>query len=167
MQDFTFFRSKGQISIGFLSKCSILSYVVLYTGLFLLASGGSMIKWSSTMRLDDYFTVKALRRQIALADNFFEPQRKPNHKRNEELATALTKEVGELCQTLRTFGLFSDSGCDMKKRVEVMKRIREDLGEVFLCSLRVANSLDIDVSQSINEKIYPILKESETPWKKD
>ncbi len=126
-----------------------------------------MIKWSSTARLDDYYTLKALRRQIELVDKSFCSENKPRYQHNEELALSLCKEVEELCATLRVFGLFSNSPANMKKETEIMKRIRDDLGEVFLCSLRVANSLDIDVSQSVHDKIYSVLKESETPWKKD
>ncbi len=127
----------------------------------------SMIKWSSTTRLDDYYTLKALRRQIELADKSLHSANKPRYQHNAELALSLCKQVEELCATLRVFGLFSNSNYNQKKEVEIMKRIREDLGEVFLCSLRVANSLDIDVSQSVHDKIYPVLKESETPWKKN
>ena len=111
------------------------------------------------MRLDEYYTVRGLRRQVALADRLSDLSKKPVYKQNEELATLLSKEVEELCATLRVFGLFNDSGNDMKKRVEVMKRIREDLGKVFLSSFRVANSLDVDVSRSVHEKIYEALKE--------
>lgn len=125
----------------------------------------SMIKWSSTTRLDDYFTVKALRRQVALANKHTEKRGVPVHKRNEELADDLVREVGELYQTLKVFGVFSQGPENMKKRADLMQRIREDLGDVVLSSLRVANALDIDVSHSVHEKIYPVLKESETPWK--
>lgn len=117
------------------------------------------------MRLDDYYTVKALRKQIALADKGLGFDKKPPHKLNEELTETLCKEVDELCKTLKLFGLLSEEGINMRRRVEIMKRIREDLGDVFLYSLRVANSLDLDVSRSVHEKIYPILKNGESPWK--
>ncbi len=117
------------------------------------------------MRLDDYYTVKALRRQIALVDNGKELSKKTSAKRNEHLATELNKEVEELIKTLKVFGLFSDSSSNLKQRVEIMKRIREDLGDVFLCSLRVANELDIDVSRSVHEKIAVELKNLEEPQK--
>ncbi len=126
-----------------------------------------MIKWSSTTRLDDYYTLKALRRQIELADKSLCSKNKSRHKLNEELTLSLFRNVDELIKTMTVFGLLSSSPPNMKKETEILKRIREDLGEVFLCSLRVANSLDIDVSQSVHDKIYPVLKESETPWKKD
>lgn len=118
-----------------------------------------LIKWTGTVRLDDYLTVKALRRQIALADKRSCLDGKPFHKRNEELADGLCREVDELCATLRVFGLFNDSSNDLKKRVDVMRRIREELGDVFLYSLRVANALDVDVSRSVHEKIYAALKD--------
>ncbi|MBI4406499.1 hypothetical protein HY571_01145 [Candidatus Micrarchaeota archaeon] len=126
-----------------------------------------MIKWSSTVRLDDYVTVKALRRQVALIDKTNGAAQKPRHRVNEELAETLAKEVAELSQTMRTFGMFSDSSNDLKKRVDLMRRVREDLGEVFLYTFRVANALDIDVTRSVHEKILKALKESEEPWMKN
>ncbi len=126
-----------------------------------------LIKWSSTVRLDDYVTVKALRRQVALIDKPNGSGHKPQHKINEELTEALAKEVAELSQTMRTFGLFSDSSNDLKKRVDLMRRIREDLGEVFLYTFRVANALDVDITRSVHEKVVKALKESEEPWMKN
>ncbi len=123
------------------------------------------MRWSSSARLDDYFTVKALRREIALVDKDSKLSKKPSHQRNEELATTLTKEVEGLNQTLRTFSFFSTSSSDMKGRIEIMKRIREELGDVFLYSLRIANELEIDVSRSVHEKIGQALKDYETPEK--
>ncbi len=122
-----------------------------------------LIKWSNTMRLDDYYTVKALRRQIALIDRTGELSKKAPDKRGEALGNVLIDEVAKLNETLRTFGSCSTSGRDIKRRVEVMKKVREDIGEVFLCSLRVANALDVDVSRSVHEKIYPALKKLDEP----
>lgn len=122
-----------------------------------------VIRWSSTARLDDYYTLKALRRQIALVDKGDEISKKSAAKRNEHLANALTVEVEELIKTLKVFGLLSDSPSNMRKETEVLKRIREDLGDVFLCSLRVANELNIDVSGSIHEKIADRLQSMEQP----
>lgn len=125
-----------------------------------------MANWSGSVRLDEYVTIKALRRQIAFADRDGELFKKPQHKLNEELATSLCKEVEGLCATLRVFGLFADSCTDLKQRAEVMKRIREELGDVFLCSVRVANALDVDIARSVHEKIYPVLKNSDKPsWR--
>ncbi len=126
-----------------------------------------VIKWSSTVRLDDYITVRALRRQIELIDNNNGLNKKPPHKRNEELVTALKNEVSELNATLKTFGVFSSNSSDLKKRVEIMKKIREDLGDVFLYTFRVANSLDVDVSRSVHEKIRHALRESGKPLKNE
>ena len=125
-----------------------------------------MIKWSSTTRLDEYTTLKALRRQIALADYSYPLDRKPRHRRHLELALALSKEVADLNETLKVFGLFSESSKDLRKRVEIMRRIREDLGSVLLYSFRVANALDVDIARSIQEKIYPALEGMDQPWKK-
>ena len=149
-----------------MSISSIFAQELLNGELFLFASGDLMIKWSGPARLDDYYTLKALRRQIALVDKQTAPSQKPVHKRNEELADDLVREVQELYTTLKTFGVFSEGPENMKKRVDLMKRIREDLGDVVLCSLKVANSFEIDISQSVHEKIYAVLKESEEPWKK-
>ncbi len=125
-----------------------------------------MIKWGSSVRLDDYITLKALRRQVALVDKCRGLEGKQFCGRNEELASALERGVGELNQTLRAFNMFSNGSNDIKKRVELMKRVREDLADVFLCSLRVANALDVDVSRSLQDKIYPVLKSVEEPWTK-
>ena len=126
-----------------------------------------MIKWSGSVRLDEYLTVKALRRQIALVDKHVEFSRKSRRNVNEQLSTSLCKEAEALFKTLRLFGFFSDSHTDVKKKVELMKRIREDIGDVFLSSLRVANALDVDVSRSVHEKIYPLIKDGgDLQWKK-
>ena len=110
------------------------------------------------MRLDEYYTLKGLRREIALADKDNDLNKKPIHRRNEELVLILSNEVDTLNKTLKAFGMFSDNSRDLRKRVDIMKRVREELGGVFLSSLRVANLMDIDVSQSVKEKIYPALR---------
>lgn len=120
-----------------------------------------MIKWSNTASLDSYYTVKGLRQQIALVDKNSSLNQKPMHKRNEELANVLAREVDELNQTLKIFGVFTESGNDLKKRVDIMKRIREELGDVFFYSFRVANALNIDVSRAVHEKIYSGLEKLE------
>ncbi|MFH0713702.1 MAG: MazG nucleotide pyrophosphohydrolase domain-containing protein [Candidatus Micrarchaeota archaeon] len=123
------------------------------------------VAWSSMARLDEYCTVKALRRQIALIDR---PAKaggsfREEHEKSGEMVAGLAREVEELNKTMRTFGVFSRSSRDLKKRIIIMKKIREELGDVFLYSLRVANSLDIDVSKAVHEKIYPELKKIDKP----
>ncbi len=115
-------------------------------------------KWSSSTRLDEYYTVKGLRREIALVDENSDLYKKPIHQLNKELVCTLSHDVDMLNKTLKAFGMFSDNSRDLRKRVDIMKRVREELGSVFLSSLRVANSMDIDVSQSVKEKIYPALQ---------
>lgn len=100
-------------------------------------------------KADEYTTLKALRRCATL---LYHPNGKALNKYNEELIRALGQEVADLTQTMRAYGVFSSKN-NIKRNVDFMKRVRSELGDVFLYSFCVANSLNVDVSKVIYDKI--------------
>jgi len=78
----------------------------------------------------------------------------------KELATCLSIEASELLEVF----LWKDKEPleETKKNEKIMSKIREELADVFICALNLANRLDLDVSEIVEEKLkiaeekYPV-----------
>ncbi len=117
-----------------------------------------MLRLSCGGRLDDYKTVRALRREAAL---YSMQGSKPAPQYNKELAIALSDQVTQLHETMNNLGIFSPEPKNIKKNVKLMHRIREEFGNVLYTCLLVANNLNIDISKSVQERLIDVkLKEN-------
>ncbi len=95
--------------------------------------------WSNGTRLDNYFTINALRRQVALLCE------------NQEHGDSV-KIIKEKSTALEELLLTLQGEKNTKKQVETMKKIKQNLGELFFQTFNLANQLNFDISSSIQQK---------------
>jgi NTP pyrophosphatase (non-canonical NTP hydrolase) len=100
------------------------------------------------MASDKDTTVLTLRKTI---NDFVDARDWGKYHYPKEVAVSLAVEAGELLEIFQWAE--KEPAEEVKKNARLMERIREELADVFNYCLDMANRLDIDLTQAVDEKL--------------
>ena len=111
------------------------------------------------MPLDEHITIRQIREKI---QNFVSARKWEQYHNPKDLAEAICIEAAELLQVFQWATV--EEASSWKNVPSKMNHIKEELADVFIYCLSMANTLGIDVSEAILEKLsknevkYPVDK---------
>lgn len=111
------------------------------------------------MPLDEHTTIQQIREKI---QNFVSARKWEQYHNPKDLAEAICIEAAELLQIFQWATV--EEASSWKNVPSKMDRIREELADVFIYCLSMANVLEIDISEAILQKLsknevkYPVDK---------